>query len=223
MLEYYTTLVRLRAHEGHPYIALTGELWVSFQGHVQRSDRDISGAFCIVVYIVLYRVWCYFCGVRVWCIIDISAGHTTPLGCWYSGHVTYIDIKWILIIERWFKLRQCVFSEKPWHPTWVYESLTLLAMLVLILLVLCWAGLWSPRLQAVSVYSLFEAIWLLLLLPIRCCLSFCWMVYWERNMIYGNGLDVCLKMWYILCLSDCLCPSRFQAITSGIWCYNDIL
>ena len=41
--------------------------------------------------------------------------------------------------------RQDLILEKPWHPTWVYESMTLLAMLVLILLVLCCAGLWFPR------------------------------------------------------------------------------
>ena len=66
-------------------------------------------------------------------------------------------------------------------------------------------------------------LYLLLLLPIRCCLSICWVVYLERNMIYGNGINVCLKMWYILWLSDGLCLSRFQAITSGIWYDKDIL
>ena len=55
-----------------------------------------------------------------------------------------------------------------------------------------------------------------------CCIPICWVVYIKRNMVYGNGLNVCLKMWYIMCFSDILCPSRFQYITSGIWCFIDI-
>ena len=37
----------LRIHERHTYLALTGELWVSFVGYLEKSDRDISGAHCI--------------------------------------------------------------------------------------------------------------------------------------------------------------------------------
>ena len=109
--------------------------------------------------IARYRVcimpWCIssdiafgvvFCGVGTLMYNRYQCRWRDSAWCWYWGHMTSIYIEWILIIECWFKLRQYVFSEKPWHPTCVElcESMTLLAMLVLILLVLC-AGLWSPR------------------------------------------------------------------------------
>ena len=167
-------------------------------------------------------------GVGGWYIIDISASHGTLLGCWYSGHVTYIDIEWILIIGCWFKSRQCVVSEKPGHPTdrlswWWTHDIASYAIPGISCVVLRRFVVPAIAQNCKWFCSLFEAIWLFLLLPIRCCLSICWVVYLERNMIYGNGINVCLKMWYVLWLSDGLCLSLFQAITSGIWYNNDIL
>ena len=43
------TLVRLWTHERHPYLALTGELWVSCMSYLEKRDHDISGAQCIKV------------------------------------------------------------------------------------------------------------------------------------------------------------------------------
>ena len=126
-----------------------------------------------------YRVWCCFCGVGTLMYNRYQCRSRDSAWCWYWGHVTSIDIEWILIIECWFKLRQCVFSEKPWHPTCVElcEPMILLAMLVLILLVLC-AGLWSPRLhKTVSEFivclKLFSCLFLFvirrcLLVPFSC-------------------------------------------------------
>ena len=145
MLEYYWILVRLCAHERHPYFALTGELWVSFLCYVEINDREKSGAFCIVVYIVVYYVWCYlFCGVEVWCIIDIIAGHVTPLGIQVTWHILISNGYWSLNVGS---SRDNVFSVRNHDTRSVYEPMTLLAMLVLIPLVLCCAGLWSPRLN----------------------------------------------------------------------------
>ena len=36
----------LRTHERHPYLALTGELWVSFVSYLDKSDHEISEAHC---------------------------------------------------------------------------------------------------------------------------------------------------------------------------------
>ena len=38
---------RRRTHEIHPYLALTGELWVSFVSYLKKNDRDISATHCI--------------------------------------------------------------------------------------------------------------------------------------------------------------------------------
>ena len=135
------TLVELRTH-----LSLTGELWVSFlsyMGKVIARYRERIMSWCISSDIAFGVV---FCGVGTLMYNRYQGRSRDSAWCWYWGHVTSIDIEWILILECWFKLRQCVFSEKPWHPTCVElsESMTLLAMLVLILLVLC-AGLWSPR------------------------------------------------------------------------------
>ena len=42
------TSVTIRTYERHPYLALTGELWVSFVSYVEKTDREISGAHCIL-------------------------------------------------------------------------------------------------------------------------------------------------------------------------------
>ena len=41
-----TTLVTLRTHERHPYLALMGDIWVSFVSYLGKSDRDISVVHC---------------------------------------------------------------------------------------------------------------------------------------------------------------------------------
>ena len=40
--------LRYRAHERHPYLAPTGELWVYFVSYLEKSGREISGAHCTV-------------------------------------------------------------------------------------------------------------------------------------------------------------------------------
>ena len=42
-----TTSVTLRTREGHSYLALTGELWVSFVSYIEDKDREISIGHCI--------------------------------------------------------------------------------------------------------------------------------------------------------------------------------
>ena len=41
------TSARLWTHERHPYLALTGEPWVSFVSYLEKSDREVSGVHCI--------------------------------------------------------------------------------------------------------------------------------------------------------------------------------
>ena len=114
MLEYHINVVRLWAHEGHPYLALTGELWVSFLCYVEISDREMAGAF-----------WFFWGGgVGVWCIIDISAGHVTPFGCLYSDHVTYwyrMDIDhWMLV-----QVETMCFQRETMTPdlsVWIHDT-----------------------------------------------------------------------------------------------------
>ena len=42
------TSVRLRSHDRHPYLALTGKPWVPLVSYSEKIDRDISGAQCIL-------------------------------------------------------------------------------------------------------------------------------------------------------------------------------
>ena len=171
MLEYYRTLVGLRAHEGHPYLALTDELWVSFLCHVERSDREISGAVCIVVYIVVHCVWCflrrrglmynrYQCRSRdsAWLLVFRSRDI-----CWYRMDIDH----WMLVqVET-----MCIQWETmtPDLSVWIHDI----------------ASNASPHTPCVMLRrfvvpeiaqnckwfcSLFEVIWLLLLLSIGCCL-----------------------------------------------------
>ena len=40
------TLVTLWTHKRHPYVALTGELWVSFMSYLEKSDHEILRVHC---------------------------------------------------------------------------------------------------------------------------------------------------------------------------------
>ena len=42
------TSARLWAHKRHPYLALTGKLWVFFVSYSEKSDHEISGMYCII-------------------------------------------------------------------------------------------------------------------------------------------------------------------------------
>ena len=49
------TSARLRTHERQPYLALTGELWVSFVSYLEKIGRDMSGAHCTGISII--TIW----------------------------------------------------------------------------------------------------------------------------------------------------------------------
>ena len=110
MLEYYRTLVRLVAHEGHPCLALC--VFLRRRG-LMFNRYQCSSSDC---------VW-----------------------CWFSGHVTYVD-HWMLV-----QVETMCFQWENMTPALNLWTMTLLAMLVLILLVLCCAGLWSPKLLSYGV------------------------------------------------------------------------
>ena len=171
------------------------------------QERFVS---CISSYIAFGVI---LCGVGVWCIIDISAGHGLRLVLVFRSRDIYwyrIDIDNCMLVQvktmcfLWETMPPDRISRLWWtHDIASYASPGISCVVLRRFVV--------PAIAQNCTWfcSLFEAIWLLSLLPIRCCLSFYWVVYSERNMIYGNGLNVCLKMWYILCSSDGLCPSRF--------------
>ena len=41
--QHNASKVKLPTHERHPYLALMGELWMSFMRHLEKSDRKILG------------------------------------------------------------------------------------------------------------------------------------------------------------------------------------
>ena len=51
------TLSTLRTYERHPYIALSGELWVSFVIFLEKSYREIGVAHCNIPHLNVYNLY----------------------------------------------------------------------------------------------------------------------------------------------------------------------